>query len=194
MNDFLQSLRVAAGLLLARALSPGKPKAPQAPIKQIAKTNRDLQPGRVPATPYDLAKTYLGTRELPGNQHNKTILGWLRRLMPSADADEISWCSSFVDAMAAETGYEQARKLTARSWLAVGEAIPAAMAQAGDVIVFWRESPDSWKGHVAFFQSWEGQKVRVLGGNQSNAVTSALYPRNQILGVRRLRRLAHADA
>lgn len=186
----MSNLKTALQMILVGLVSPFVPKAkPKPPIKQIAKTDRDLQAGRVPATPYDLAKTYLGTRELPGKQHNKTILGWLRRLLPSADADEISWCSAFVDAMAAETGFEQSRKLTARSWLAVGEPIPAALAKPGDVIVFWREHPDSWKGHVAFFQEWQGSRVRVLGGNQSDAVTSAHYPRSQVLGIRRLRRL-----
>lgn len=146
-----------------------------------------------PPTPHEMAKTYLGVKEIPGKAHNSLILRWLRRLLPSADADEISWCSAFMDAMAAAAGYEQARSLTARSWLKAGDPVKASEAQPGDVVIFWRESPTSWKGHVAFFERFEGSKVHVLGGNQSDAVTVAPYPRAQILGIRRLRRLPDAN-
>jgi uncharacterized protein (TIGR02594 family) len=190
IGDKISNVLVSVAGFLLGGGKPGKNQRMLALQPPAAKTGKPA-----PSTPYDLARTYLGEKELPGKSlNNPKILAWLRRLMPDADADEISWCSAFVDAMAAQTGHEQARKLTARSWLSVGEPIPAAMARPGDVIIFWRESEDSWKGHVAFFQEWQGSRVRVLGGNQSNAVTSAHYPRSQVLGIRRLRRLPNVHA
>ncbi len=170
---------------------PGVPPVPGKPEpRQEAVGSGELKP--VEVTPYEMAKTYLGTKEIPGKKHNGLIVSWLQRLMPTADADEISWCSAFVNEMALATGYEQSKSLTARSWLKCGDPIKPGDAQPGDVVIFWRESPTSWKGHVAFFVGYEGSKIKVLGGNQSDAVTIANYPRSQLLGIRRLRRVAPA--
>jgi hypothetical protein len=57
--------------------------------------------------------------------------------------------------------------------------------EIGDVAVFWRTSPESWQGHVAFYVKHTGTQVYVLGGNQSNMVNTAPYPGTQLLGYRR---------
>jgi hypothetical protein len=60
--------------------------------------------------------------------------------------------------------------------------------EPGDVVVFWRESQESWKGHVGFFLGFSMDKKRVycLGGNQGNRVSVSAYRANQVLSYQRL--------
>lgn len=66
----------------------------------------------------------------------------------------------------------------------LGQSIDVNNAKPGDVVVFWRGSKDSWKGHVAFYSHHDANNVYVLGGNQGNAVSIQAYPRSRLLDVR----------
>jgi hypothetical protein len=62
-----------------------------------------------------------------------------------------------------------------------------------DVVIFKRGSgnqpgPDVIEapGHVGFFAGREGNRVLVLGGNQSDSVNVSRYPSRRLLGIRRL--------
>lgn len=145
--------------------------------------------------PYGLARTYIGTREIPGKRHNPLIVRWHRRLATWISDDETAWCSSFVNAMAAETGRECSGKLDARSWLKVGTPVSLSEARPGDVVVFWRGSPSSWQGHVGFFEHHHRSRelIYTLGGNQGNEVNVSAYPESRLLGIRRLRTLDRAQ-
>ena len=148
--------------------------------------------GRAVASPYALALTYLGTAEWAKGE-NPVVLGWLRRLAAWVKNDETPWCSAFVDAMCARTGYEQTRSLRARSWLRAGKDVPLAACRPGvDIVVLWRGSPDSAQGHVGFFHGFRDGQVEILGGNQGNEVSIARFPASKVLGCRRLRRLPSA--
>ena len=39
-------------------------------------------------------------------------------------------------------------------------------------------------GHVGFLEDWDDNRVRLLGGNQGNAVGSAWFPLSRVLGYR----------
>jgi hypothetical protein len=60
--------------------------------------------------------------------------------------------------------------------------------EPGDIVVFWRGSPDSWTGHVGIFFGFSisGERVYCLGGNQGNQVSVSAYSFDQVLGFRRL--------
>lgn len=155
----------------------------------ISSQEDNAAPGEL--DPYGLARTYIGTREIPGKKHNPVIVGWLRRIATWISDDETAWCSAFVDHCARETGREHSGKLNARSWLEVGEEIPLSQARPGDVVIFWRGSRDAWTGHVAFLEHVNLKRglIYVLGGNQGNEVNVSGYPRERLLGIRRLRSL-----
>jgi uncharacterized protein (TIGR02594 family) len=99
--------------------------------------------------------------------------------------DETAWCAAFVGAMLERSGLRSTRALNARSYLDWGEAVPIEDAKPGDIVVFWREDPNSWKGHVGFFSRDAGGSLEVLGGNQSDAVNVQIYSEDKLLGVRR---------
>ncbi|MEM8713532.1 MAG: TIGR02594 family protein [Planctomycetota bacterium] len=135
---------------------------------------------------YEAAAAYLGLKEWPGAKHNPQIVEFAS--MVGADwvqDDETPWCASFVGAVLAECGLVGTGKLNARSYLDWGEPMDLKEAQKGDVVVFWREKPTSWKGHVGFYHGEVAGSIEVLGGNQGNAVSVAKYPAGRLLGVRR---------
>lgn len=149
------------------------------------------QPSRLMITPFDIAKRYLGTKEIPGPKSNSRILAWLRRVVAAVKSEDTSWCSAFANNCAEESGYERTGSLVARSWLNVGEKIPLEQARPGDVIILWRVSPSSWEGHVAFLDHYAAKRglVYLLGGNQGNEVNITAFPASRVIGVRRLRPL-----
>ncbi len=86
-----------------------------------------------------------------------------------------------------KTFLETTKKANARSWLHVGVSV--VDPEPGDVVIFWRESPNSYKGHVGIFMGYSQDKTRIytLGGNQGNMVSQSAYSASQLLGFRRLR-------
>lgn len=142
-------------------------------------------------TSFDVAKRYIGTREVPGKEHNPFIVRWSRAILSWVSTDEVAWCSSFANHCAAEAGYERSGSLAARSWLSTGVPTHLDHARPGDVVILWRVSPSSWEGHVAFLDHYNKSRglLYLLGGNQNNAVNITAYPVSQLLGIRRLRPL-----
>jgi len=137
--------------------------------------------------PFDLALRFMGVSEVQGVASNPLILTMLKLDGDWPQDDEVSWCSAFCNFIAWMLRLPRSKKLNARSWLEVGYPVAPEWAVPGyDVAVFWRESPESWKGHVGWFAGFEGEDVLVLGGNQKDQVSISRYPRERLLGIRRL--------
>ncbi len=128
-----------------------------------------------------------GVKEIVGSKDNQRIIKYFNEIGFDGEKlkDETAWCSAFANWVAKTTGYEYSGKLTARSWLRVGES--QSTPRLGDVVVLWRESPDSWKGHVGFFVKATRHYVYVLGGNQRNMVCIKAYPKHRVLDYKTLR-------
>lgn len=137
-------------------------------------------------TPIDVARSYLGTKELKGSADNPKIMEMYRTVGHDwVEHDEVAWCAAFVGHCLEKAGLASTRKLNARSYLVWGEKVAGPeQAKEGDIIVFTRGASTS-QGHVAFFLKATGSQVEVLGGNQSDGVTIARYPRSRLLGIRR---------
>ncbi len=134
-----------------------------------------------------IAFNELGTEEIVGNENNPEVLKYAKEAgIKGITNDEIAWCSTFVNWVAWKAGLQLSGKANARSWLNVGEKV--TIPEPGDVVVFWRESPQSWKGHVGFFLGVSTDKKRVycLGGNQGNRVSVSAYRINTVLSFQRL--------
>ncbi|MBW6533496.1 MAG: TIGR02594 family protein [Mariniphaga sp.] len=134
-----------------------------------------------------IAFNELGTEEIEGDQHNPQILKYASDTgIKGVTSDEIPWCSTFVNWVAWKAGLQHSGKPNARSWLNVGTRVTTP--EPGDIVVFWRESPESWKGHVGFFLGVSTDKKRVycLGGNQGNRVSVSAYRLNTVLAFQRL--------
>jgi len=154
---------------------------------------------------YVAALEEMGVEETPGEEHTPRVLEYLKTVGLGED-DETPWCSAFMnwcviqehrgddgdyyyegkmhpaDSLSHKVGTGRAN---ARSWLGWGKEVSRSEARKGDVVVLWRGSPRSWKGHVGIFEGWSGNKVMLLGGNQGNKVTIAAYPSVRVLSIRR---------
>ena len=136
-------------------------------------------------TPFEIAKSYLGTHEVAGKKDNPTIMSFYKAVGQDwVEHDETAWCAAFVGACLEKAGIRSTRKLNARSYETWGKKVDLANAQEGDVVVFKRGNK-AWQGHVAFFVKREGTRVEVLGGNQRDSVSTVAYPASRIVAVRR---------
>ena len=136
-------------------------------------------------TPFDIARSYIGTTEGPGPADNPVIMEMYASVGHDwVEHDSVAWCAAFVGHCLERAGIRSTRKLTARSYLDWGVPVEIAEALPGDIGVIPRGS-SRWQGHVFFVDRIEGPWVWGLGGNQSDAVNVKRYPVSKLLGVRR---------
>lgn len=134
-----------------------------------------------------IAASQLGVKEIKGVDDNPQIVAYARETgISGINNDEIPWCSTFVNWCAEKVGLPISGKPNARSWINVGKTTQNPIP--GDIVVFWRENINSWKGHVGIFLGFnqDSSKVFCLGGNQKNAVTIAEYDLKKVLSFRKL--------
>jgi uncharacterized protein (TIGR02594 family) len=147
-------------------------------------------------THLDLAHRYLGIHEKAGDQDHPLIRWWLSLVALPNSPDETPWCSAFMSGLAWELGLPRSLSAAARSWLKVGTpiALDDASTDHVDVVSAQTRRRSSSQvlevlaapGHVGLFHGLDAGGLHLLAGNQSNAVTVATFPRDQVLGVRRL--------
>lgn len=142
---------------------------------------------------FDLAQRFAGIEEVGGNVDNPQIMAMLKLDMRWPSHDEVPWCSAFANYVCWLARLPRSKDLRARSWLTVGRGISLDQAEPGDIVVITRgggvqpgpEVLDA-PGHVGFYAGQFGEFIEILGGNQSDTVKVSRYPRDRLLGVRRL--------
>jgi len=170
-----------ASFIALFARKPAEPSPQQEPLPS---------PPSIPVTGvnppwYDIALEDLGIAEIPGSKSNPDIMrAWqyVPGYKPTDDSVD-AWCSAKANEWMGRAGHVGTGKANARSWLTWGRKLD--IPRLGAVVVFWRGSPSGWQGHVALYVGpGKDGKIMVLGGNQSNKVSVAEYPANQVLGYR----------
>lgn len=149
---------------------------------------------KIQVSAYELAQRFVGIEEVPGATSNPQVLAMLRLDAAWPEGDHVPWCSAFTNYIAWLLRLPRSKSLRARSWLNVGEVVRLEDAAAGfDVVIFKRGSGQQpgpevidAPGHVGFYAGVDGKNILVLGGNQSDTVGIAPYPKAKLLGVRRL--------
>ena len=131
----------------------------------------------------DVAKKYLGTKEVKGTKHNPLILRWWTAIRAPFTDDETAWCAAYVGGVLEESGIRSTRSASARSYLKWGK--PLDKPAVGCVVIFWRGSRDGWSGHVGFVVGKDRlSRLMVLGGNQGDEVNVRAFPLERVLGYR----------
>ncbi len=134
-----------------------------------------------------IATAEIGVKETPGKKATPRIIDYAHESgFTDYKSDEVAWCSIFLNWAAMKAGLGRSELGTARSWLNHGTAVENP--EPGDIVVFWRESRDSWKGHVGIFMGFSKDHTRVycLGGNQGDQVSITAQLKSKVLGYRRL--------
>jgi len=146
-------------------------------------------------TAYDIAQRFIGIREVDGSVANPAILAMLRLDGDWPKDDSVPWCAAFTNYVCWLLRLPRSKSLRARSWLSVGTPVVEAdrWEAAYDVVILQRGSGKQpgpsvidAPGHVGFFSAQEGERIWILGGNQSDEVNVSSYPKSRVLGVRRL--------
>lgn len=141
--------------------------------------------------PLKLLTSHLGERRIAGKDHNDFIVECFKEIGSSYRNDETAHCAAVLSAMLKRTGcayIEGNAGCGARNYLKYGHALDEP--EEGCIVVFWRESPSAWEGHVALLESWTATTLVIVGANQQGgAVTRMTVPRtgpkSQVLGYRR---------
>jgi uncharacterized protein (TIGR02594 family) len=130
-----------------------------------------------------VARSYIGTHEIPGPKHSPVISRWLHGLKAWWADDETPWCGTFVAACLQQAGQPVERHwMRARAWLDWG--LPIEVGALGAVAVLKRGSNPT-EGHVGFVVGWDaGGRLLLLGGNQGNEVNVSAFAPDRLLGYR----------
>lgn len=134
-----------------------------------------------------IAISQIGEKEIKGSEHNEQIISYAEETgISGITTDEIPWCSTFVNWCAMKADLPYSGKPNARSWINTGKT--TTDPTPGDIVVFWRESIRSWKGHVGIFMGFnhDNSKVFCLGGNQNNEINISEYNADRVLSFRSL--------
>lgn len=145
----------------------------------MSQNNHPVTPPQAPAWLVE-AYRHIGTREIPGPQHEPKILQWWKAIKRGGiKDDETPWCAAFVGGCLEATGITSTRFESARSYEAWGH--PLAEPAVGCIVVFSRLGG----GHVGFVVGQDATgNLLVLGGNQSNAVNVKAFPRSRVTAYR----------
>lgn len=140
----------------------------------------------VPEVTLRFATDLIGLQEIKGAEHNPVIVQMFADIGHAwVKDDETAWCSAVMNWIALKLGLTRSGALDARSWLEVGQPIKHPLP--GDVVVFWRGSLSTWKGHVGIFVGYNHNgDIFCLGGNQGNEYDISVYGSERVLGFRRL--------
>ncbi len=95
------------------------------------------------------------------------------------DATTTPWCAAYVCHVLEQSGQPTPRSLMARSFMQWGR--PISTPVVGCVVVLQRGARGGPFGHVGFYAGETATHVLVLGGNQSDKVCVAKFPKSRVL-------------
>lgn len=124
----------------------------------------------------EIARKYIGTREIKGAQHEPRILRWWKLIKRGGiKDDETPWCAAFVGGVLEEAGIISSRFESAKSYLTWGLRLLSPVN--GCIVVFERNGG----GHVGFVVGRDKNgNLLVLGGNQGDAVNVKAFPLSRV--------------
>lgn len=125
-----------------------------------------------------IARGEIGVKE--GVQNNPRISEYFVATGAGPLPASVPWCSAFVNFCVKQAGFDSTGSAMARSWLTWGR--DAGGLVPGCIVILERGRPP--QGHVGFFVGMDGDRVRLLGGNQHDAVNIASFSAAGILGTR----------
>jgi uncharacterized protein (TIGR02594 family) len=185
-SNFQAALDATATLVDPAAVAVLDEPQSVAPMKDIDQaTTRpvpplaDAQPG-VPEW-YQWATNEIGTRE-EGENSGAAIARY--RQLAQCGSDHDPWCAIFANAMFASCTPAVAgtKSASSQSFRDSANFVKLTGPALGAVVVFWRISPNSGKGHVGFYRGESAESIYVLGGNEGDMVQIEPMSKGQFLG------------
>lgn len=131
----------------------------------------------------EIAKGEIGVKEVRGGE-NPRIIEYHSTTTLKAKEDEVPWCSSFVNWVMTKAGYKGTNSAAAKSWRNWGEEVTGDDIPYGSIAVFQRGVSG---GHVGFVVDANDDAIKILGGNQSDAVNEKWFGWGNLLSIREVK-------
>jgi len=134
-----------------------------------------------PSTPAWLKTAYkeLGVKEIPGPEENPRIVEYFKSIGAKDYRDDLDdWASAFVEWSLNQSQIHGPKDDDPFAWLVWGKSLETPIVGCIVVLSF------SGLHHVGFYFSGDGDFIRVLGGNESDAVNIFRYPKTAVFGYR----------
>jgi uncharacterized protein (TIGR02594 family) len=124
-----------------------------------------------------IARKEIGVKEfIPGD--NPQIIKYHQSTWLKATEDSVAWCAAFVSHCLEASGIKSQRSPRAKDYLLYGDKLEKP--KLGCICVFSRDGG----GHVGFWLGETADSIKLLGGNQGNAVSISFYSKVNLLGYR----------
>ena len=97
------------------------------------------------------------------------------------DPAKLPWCGDAVESAFAKTLPDErlpSAPFFAQNWAGFGKKVEPMVGAVG--VIRWSASA----GHVGFISSVSSTRIGMVGGNQSNAITNATFPRSKFIAFR----------
>lgn len=125
-----------------------------------------------------------GIKEYPGSGNNPEVLKYGKKFGFTTDGPSHPWCSAFVTWCLEQAGCSvQGLNGMAKSHLTAGAHETITEPILGCIAIYHRGS-NAASGHVAFWVGRSGGRDKILGGNQSDAVTITTSSTQKLVGYR----------
>jgi len=92
------------------------------------------------------------------------------------------WCAIWTNAKLEQSGIRGTRSPSSQSFRNDSNFVKLDGPALGAIAVYWRDSPDSGRGHVGFYMGETATQILTLGGNESDAVRTQFEPRARLRG------------
>ena len=123
-----------------------------------------------------IAEDEIGQKEIKGDKDNPRIVEYFSATTLKAKHDEVAWCSAFVNWVMQKAGYDGTKSAKAISWKNWGVNVKKPIY--GTIAVF---DFGETGGHVGFVVGKQGERILILGGNQSDQVKKSLFKKAKIV-------------
>ncbi|TSC95421.1 MAG: putative peptidoglycan-binding domain-containing protein [Parcubacteria group bacterium Athens1014_10] len=94
--------------------------------------------------------------------------------------DGANWCADFIRAICDDLPVEGSRSAKAMWNQFRNKGLATKNPESGDLIFFWRESKNSWKGHVGIIEKTTSREIVTIEGNVRGRVVRRVYQKSNI--------------
>ncbi len=167
------SAGTAAPIQGLQSQQPGGYQSPQQAVSQTI--SHQTQASQL--SPFQEAMQKQGMKE-----GDPALTAYLQKANPNLDPGKTPWCAGFVGSVMNASGLKGTGSLSARSYLNYGTSVK--QPSIGDIVVL-NTMNDPNRGHVGFYAGTDDQgRIKVLGGNQDNSVSTKTFSQDIVLGYR----------
>jgi len=124
-----------------------------------------------------IARDEIGEKEVPGSGDNLRIVEYFGTTTFGEHPDSVSWCGAFVSFCLFEADMIDKGSARAADWLQFGDRL--SKPRVGCIAVLKPQAPGS-SGHVGFWVGEEGERIKLLAGNQHDRVDITEYNKDQL--------------